>query len=81
MPACVSRGVIASMFPLHDRVALEALRKKWVKTLFTPQPLGEPLTQFRLRKVEFLKLLSLTSLLVSRCKEIPMMEEEIGFAG
>ncbi|KPJ21468.1 Anoctamin-8 [Papilio machaon] len=44
VPACVSRGVIASMFPLHDRAALESLRKKWVKTLFTPQPLGKPLT-------------------------------------
>ncbi|CAG4995127.1 unnamed protein product [Parnassius apollo] len=41
VPACVSRGVIASMFPLHDRVALESLRKKWVKTLFSPQPLDE----------------------------------------
>ncbi|XP_013147664.1 PREDICTED: anoctamin-8-like [Papilio polytes] len=41
VPACVSRGVIASMFPLHDRAALDSLRKKWVKTLFTPQPLDE----------------------------------------
>ncbi|GBP16845.1 Anoctamin-8 [Eumeta japonica] len=40
VPACVSRGVIASMFPLHDRKALAHLRQKWVKTLFTPQPLG-----------------------------------------
>ncbi|XP_026316071.1 anoctamin-8-like [Hyposmocoma kahamanoa] len=29
------------MFPLHDRNALESLRKKWVKTLFNPQPLDE----------------------------------------
>ncbi|CAH0403409.1 unnamed protein product [Chilo suppressalis] len=41
VPACVSRGVVASMFPLHDRQALESLRKKWVKTLFAPQPLDE----------------------------------------
>ncbi|CAH0714916.1 unnamed protein product, partial [Brenthis ino] len=41
VPACVSRGVVASMFPLHERTALENLRKKWVKTLFSPQPLDE----------------------------------------
>ncbi|XP_059056299.1 anoctamin-8-like isoform X1 [Achroia grisella] len=41
VPACVSRGVVASMFPLHERNALESLRKKWVKTLFSPQPLDE----------------------------------------
>ncbi|KAL0810979.1 hypothetical protein ABMA28_010272 [Loxostege sticticalis] len=41
VPACVSRGVVASMFPLHERNALENLRKKWVKTLFSPQPLDE----------------------------------------
>ncbi|XP_039765784.1 anoctamin-8-like isoform X1 [Pararge aegeria] len=41
VPACVSRGVVASMFPLHERTALESLRNKWVKTLFTPQPLDE----------------------------------------
>ncbi|XP_069356059.1 anoctamin-10-like isoform X4 [Maniola hyperantus] len=41
VPACVSRGVVANMFPLHERTALENLRKKWVKTLFTPQPLDE----------------------------------------
>ncbi|XP_052758038.1 LOW QUALITY PROTEIN: anoctamin-8-like [Galleria mellonella] len=41
VPACVSRGVVASMFPLHDRNALESLRKKWVKTFFSPQPLDE----------------------------------------
>ncbi|KAJ0171896.1 hypothetical protein K1T71_012659 [Dendrolimus kikuchii] len=41
VPACVSRGVVASMFPLHDRSALDNLRKKWVKTLFSPQPLDE----------------------------------------
>ncbi|XP_063834027.1 anoctamin-8-like [Ostrinia nubilalis] len=41
VPACVSRGVVASMFPLHERNALENLRKKWVKTFFSPQPLDE----------------------------------------
>ncbi|XP_041972095.1 anoctamin-8-like isoform X2 [Aricia agestis] len=41
VPACVSRGVVASMFPLHDRAKLESLRKKWVKTFFSPQPLDE----------------------------------------
>ncbi|CAH0697389.1 unnamed protein product [Spodoptera exigua] len=41
VPACVSRGVVASMFPLHERNALENLRKKWVKTLFSPQPIDE----------------------------------------
>ncbi|XP_045506984.1 anoctamin-8-like [Colias croceus] len=41
VPACVSRGVIASMFPLHERPALEALRAKWVKSFFSPQPLDE----------------------------------------
>ncbi|XP_049881261.1 anoctamin-8-like isoform X1 [Pectinophora gossypiella] len=41
VPACVSRGVVASMFPLHERQALESLRKKWVKTFFNPQPLDE----------------------------------------
>ncbi|CAB3226043.1 unnamed protein product [Arctia plantaginis] len=41
VPACVSRGVVANMFPLHERSALESLRKKWVKTLFSPQPLDE----------------------------------------
>lgn len=29
------------MFPLHERSALENLKKKWVKTLFSPQPLDE----------------------------------------
>ncbi|KAG6459264.1 hypothetical protein O3G_MSEX011282 [Manduca sexta] len=28
------------MFPLHERTALENLRRKWVKTFFSPQPLG-----------------------------------------
>ncbi|XP_075986029.1 anoctamin-10-like isoform X2 [Anticarsia gemmatalis] len=41
VPACVSRGVVASMFPLHERNSLESLRKKWVKTLFSPQPIDE----------------------------------------
>ncbi|XP_045519349.1 anoctamin-8-like isoform X2 [Pieris brassicae] len=41
VPACVSRGVIGSMFPLHERNELESLRKKWVKTFFSPQPLDE----------------------------------------
>ncbi|XP_063897375.1 anoctamin-8 isoform X2 [Helicoverpa armigera] len=41
VPACVSRGVVASMFPLHERTALENLRRKWVKTLFSPQPIDE----------------------------------------
>ncbi|XP_050683452.1 anoctamin-8 isoform X2 [Leptidea sinapis] len=41
VPACVSRGVISSMFPLHDHAALDSLRKKWVKTFFSPQPLDE----------------------------------------
>ncbi|KAM3958420.1 anoctamin 8 white walker [Aphomia sociella] len=41
VPACVSRGVVAGMFPLHERNALESLRKKWVKTFFSPQPLDE----------------------------------------
>ncbi|XP_053620466.1 anoctamin-8-like isoform X2 [Plodia interpunctella] len=41
VPACLSKGVVASMFPLHERAALENLRKKWVKTLFSPQPLDE----------------------------------------
>lgn len=41
VPACVSRGVVASMFPLHERNSLENLRKKWVKTFFSPQPLDE----------------------------------------
>lgn len=41
VPACVSRGVVASMFPLHERRALDSLRQKWVKTLFNPQPLDE----------------------------------------
>ncbi|CAK1547788.1 unnamed protein product [Leptosia nina] len=41
VPACVSRGVIANMFPLHERNELESLRKKWVKTFFSPQPLDE----------------------------------------
>ncbi|KAL4713746.1 hypothetical protein ACJJTC_004277, partial [Scirpophaga incertulas] len=41
VPACVSRGVVASMFPLHERQALDNLRNKWVKTLFSPQPLDE----------------------------------------
>ncbi|XP_060807680.1 anoctamin-8 isoform X2 [Amyelois transitella] len=41
VPACVSKGVVASMFPLHERQSLENLRKKWVKTLFSPQPLDE----------------------------------------
>ncbi|XP_037877100.1 anoctamin-8 isoform X2 [Bombyx mori] len=41
VPACVSRGVVANMFPLHERNSLENLRKKWVKTFFSPQPLDE----------------------------------------
>ncbi|XP_063393949.1 anoctamin-8 isoform X3 [Cydia fagiglandana] len=41
VPACVSRGVVQGMFPLHERGALENLRRKWVKTLFAPQPLDE----------------------------------------
>ncbi|XP_048487184.1 anoctamin-8-like [Plutella xylostella] len=41
LPACVSKGVVSNMFPLHDRKALEVLRKKWVKQFFAPQPLDE----------------------------------------
>nr|XP_032521785.1 anoctamin-8 isoform X2 [Danaus plexippus plexippus] len=41
VPACVSRGVISNMFPLHERASLDYLRQKWVKSIFNPQPLDE----------------------------------------
>lgn len=41
VPKCVSAGVIAQVFPLHDLPALRNLQRKWVRAFLHRQPLDE----------------------------------------
>ncbi|XP_075216238.1 anoctamin 8 white walker [Lycorma delicatula] len=46
VPKCVSAGVIAQVFPLHDLPALKELRDSWVRAFFNKQPLDSVCNYF-----------------------------------
>ncbi|XP_054289963.1 anoctamin-8-like isoform X2 [Macrosteles quadrilineatus] len=46
VPKCLSAGIIAQVFPLHDLEALRKLRNTWVRSFTRTQPLDEVSTYF-----------------------------------
>ncbi|XP_039276146.1 anoctamin-8 [Nilaparvata lugens] len=46
VPKCLSAGVIAQVFPLHDLPALKQLRESWVRAFFHKQPLDSICSYF-----------------------------------
>ena len=41
VPKCLSRGLVAQIYPLHDLPSLAHLQKHWVKKLVGLQPLSK----------------------------------------
>ncbi|XP_063222140.1 anoctamin-8 [Bacillus rossius redtenbacheri] len=46
VPKCLAAGVVAQVFPLHDRPALQHLQRSWVMTLGRKQPLDDVCAYF-----------------------------------